>query len=710
MGDRTARKKSLHEAAHKVDLEGRADGDDVRASKRPFQKPSLNMAAHKLGYWAPDDDHEDESEDEQRRRFAALEDSQRDVIAHAGKAVLALGALGVVYGDIGTSPLYTEQAIFTTHRAAAHPTAAGVYGVVSLIFWALMVIVSIKYAGFIMRAHNRGDGGIMALTALLKRNRVAHVAILVTLGIFGAALFFGDGIITPAISVLGALQGVQVATPSLEHLVVPLAVLILLGLFVLQRFGSGRIGWLFGPVILVWFTTIGVLGISQIVKDPAVFQALSPTWGIRFLVDHGAAGYLTLGGVVLAVTGAEALYADRGHFGASGIRIGWYGVALPALVLNYLGQGVWIHQHPHATLNSNTFNPFYSMVPSWAQWPMVILATFATIIASQAVISGTFSVAKQAVQLGYLPRLKILHTSTMEGQIYVPAVNWALCIGVLTLTLVFRNSNRLGDIYGVAVTGTFILNTILFLAVARLLWRTPKRKLVPVAVLFLTVELAFFSANVAKIEHGAWLPLVIGLVLAAVMINWRRGRTAVTASRVAEEGPLDDFLDSLPDQKPPLVRVPGVAVFLNPSKDTTPLALRAEVEHTHTLHEKVVIVSVDTVSIPHVDAFDRFVVRQLGRGLFKVFHMTVRNGYADPLNVPELLKLARKQGLLERSLDLEHASYFVSRISITESKAPVLQAWRKKLFIAMARNAASPIEHFGLPRDRTVIMGAQIAI
>jgi KUP system potassium uptake protein len=340
----------------------------------------------------------------------------------------------------------------------------------------------------------------------------------------------------------------------------------------------------------------------------------------------------------------------------------------------------------------------------------VILATFATIIASQAVISGTFSVAKQAVQLGFLPRLKILHTSAMEGQIYVPAVNWALCIGVLTLTLVFRNSNRLGDIYGVAVTGTFILNTILFLGVARQLWRTPRRRLVPVAVLFLTVEIAFFSANVAKVAHGAWLPLAVGAVLSVVMLNWRRGQSVVTGKRIAQEGSLTEFLDGLPNSDPPLIRVPGVAVFLNPNKQTTPLALRAEAEFNHTLHQKVVIVSIETVSIPNVEPFDRFAVQRLGRGLFKVFHVTIRNGYRDSLDVPAMLQLARKQGLLERSLDLEDASYFVSRIALTATDGPVLTAWRKKLFIFMARNAASPVEHFGLPSDRTVIMGGQIAI
>ena len=370
-------------------------------------------------------------------------------------------------------------------------------------------------------------------------------ALLVTLGIFGAALFFGDGMITPAISVLGAIQGVQVATPALAHLVVPLSVAILLGLFVLQRFGSGTIGWLFGPILLVWFSVIGLIGLSQVVKDPAVFQGLSPTWAVRFFIDHGAAGYLVLGGVVLAVTGAEALYADRGHFGAAPIRLGWFGLALPALVLNYLGQGVFILHHPALAKDASTFNPFYQMAPHWALWPMVILAAVATVIASQAVISGSFSVAKQAVQLGFLPRLRVLHTSTVEGQIYVPVINWLLCVGVLALTLVFRSSNKLGDIYGVAVTGTFILNTLLFLAVARLLWGTAKRKLAPIAVLFLTVEVAFFSANIAKVEHGAWLPLAVGLLISIVMINWRRGQVIVTRNRVAQEGPLNEFLDGL---------------------------------------------------------------------------------------------------------------------------------------------------------------------
>jgi KUP system potassium uptake protein len=706
------RKRHFSEAAHKLGVEEPAERDgNGSQTKPPASKRSYNMAAHKLAYRpVPSADSDGQGSETVGSHLDALADSNRDVIAHAGRAVLVLGALGVVYGDIGTSPLYTEQVIFGSYRATAQVTPATAYGVASLIFWALMVMVSIKYAGFIMRAHNRGDGGIMALTSLLQRNKVAHAALFVTLGIFGAALFFGDGIITPAISVLGSVAGVKVATPALAHLVVPISVAILIGLFVLQRFGSGTIGWLFGPVILVWFTVIGVLGLSQVLKDPAVIQGLSPSWAVRFMVTHGASGYLVLGGVVLAVTGAEALYADRGHFGAGPIRTGWFGLALPALTLNYLGQAVFILHHPTLAKDTGTFNPFYQMAPSWALWPLVVLAAMATVIASQAAISGAFSVAKQAVQLGYLPRIKVLHTSKMEGQIYVPVVNWSLCVGVVALALIFQSADRLGDIYGVAVTGTFILNTFLFLAVARLIWRTAKWKLAPLAVLFLTIEVAFFSSNIAKIGHGAWLSLAVGLAVSLVMINWRQGQAVVTDNRVAQEGPLKEFLEELAAKKPPLVRVPGVAVFLCRDQDTTPLALRAAVEHTHALHEKVVIVRVDTIGIPQVAVEDRFKVEMLGHGLCKVFHVTVRIGYHDEINVAKALDLCRRRGLLERNLDLEHASYFVSRITIMPTDAPVMKPWRKKLFIAMARNASSSVEHFGLPTDRTLIVGSQVAL
>jgi KUP system potassium uptake protein len=640
-----------------------------------------------------------------RPRPAGAFDDERDVVAHSARVLLALGALGVVYGDIGTSPLYTEQVIFTAHRAAATTTLAGVYGVVSLIFWALMILVTIKYAGFIMRAHNRGDGGIMALTALIKRRKVTHAAVLVTLGIFGASLFFGDGMITPAISVMSAVEGLNVVAPALAHLEVPISLAILLGLFAIQRYGTGAVGWLFGPLILVWFAALAILGAHEVAQHPGVLQALSPTWGARFMVNHGVAAFLTLGGVVLAVTGAETLYADRGHFGAGPIRCTWLLIAFPALILNYLGQGALILAHPNSVSN-----PFLLLVPGWGRAAMVILSTLATIVASQAAITGSFSVARQAVQLGFLPRLQIVHTSKQEGQIYVPVVNWALCVGVAALVLAFQSSTKLADIYGVAVTGTFILNTLLFVAVARYLWRTAIWKLVLLATLFLTVEVAFFSSNLAKIAHGAWLSLGVGLVISIGMITWRKGREIVTANRIAKEGPLEDFLDTLPDAQPSIRRVPGVAIFLNPGKQTTPLALRAEIEHAHAMHEKVVIVAVETVSVPHVDSDDGFYCEALGCGRFKVIHVTVRCGYRDRQDIPKALALARKQGLLERNLDLEHASYFLSRITITPSEAPGMSRWRKRLFLTLARNAASPIEHFSLPTERTVTVGSQIAV
>jgi KUP system potassium uptake protein len=670
--------------------------------------PTFNEAAHKLGHWsvrpAPPRERPGPSE-----ALKAAQDDQRDVIAHGSRVVLALGALGIVYGDIGTSPLYTEQFIFTAHRNAAHPNVAGVYGIASLIFWALTIVVSIKYAGFIMRAHNRGDGGIMALTALIQRKRIGRTTLLVTLGIFGAALFFGDGMITPAISVTSAVGGLSVVSPSLTHLVVPISLAILIGLFALQRFGTGAVGWLFGPVILLFFGVIGGFGLKEVIAHPGVVQGLSPVWGIRFLVDHGVYAWLTLGGVVLCCTGAEALYADRGHFGSTPIRMTWFGIVFPAVLLSYLGQAALILSHP-ASVSRASFNPFFQLLPHSLLLPMVVLATAATIIASQAALTGSFSVAKQAVQLGFLPRLKIVHTSSIEGQIYVPLINWGLCVGVAALVLVFQSSSRLGDIYGVAVTGTFILNTILFIAVSRGLWHTAKWRLVCLGALFLTVEIAFFTSNMAKIADGAYLSLAVGLVLAAVMMTWRKGRETVTRNRTEQEGSLTEFLSSLHTIEPPIVRLPGTAIFLNPNKANTPLALRAEVEHNHAFHEKVTIVSLDSIPIPHVDEADRFAAEMLGQRLFKITHVTIRVGYRDRSNLPAALAEARKQGFLPRNFDLEHASYFVSRMTIVPSYHPGMARWRKALFIAMARNATSPVDHFGLPGGRTVICGSQVVI
>jgi KUP system potassium uptake protein len=702
----STRKRALHEGAHKQPTEG--DRPEV-APPPTGVRHNFNEAAHKLGYWpvapAPRSTSKEPSD-----VIKAAHDDDRDVVAHASRLVLGLGALGIVFGDIGTSPLYSMQVIFSQHKDAAHATIPGVYGIVSLIFWALVIIVSIKYAIVIMRAHNRGDGGIMALAALISRKKVPRAAILVTLGLLGAGLFFGDGMITPAISVTSAVEGLKVATPGLSpSLIDPIALVILIGLFAVQRVGTGGVGWLFGPVMLLWFSVIGVIGASHVVGHPEVLQALSPTWGARFMLDHGVAAWLTLGGVVLAVTGAEALYADRGHFGATPIRMTWFAIVFPAVLLNYLGQGAFILGHPGAVQRAS-FNPFYMTAPNWAQLPLVVLATFATIIASQAALTGSFSVAKQAVQLGFMPRLRIVHTSELEGQIYVPIINWLLCAGVVALVLVFRNSNRLSDIYGVAVTGTFILDTTLFVAVARSLWKTPKWRLFPMAALFYVVEVSFFSANVTKVEHGAWLPLLVGLVVANVMLTWRKGRDLLTRNRTQEEGSLQEFLEGLCSAEPPIVRLPGTAIFLNPNKQTTPLAMRAQVEHLHAFQDTVVMVSLDQIPIPRVDKEDRFASERLGMGKFKIIYLTIRTGYRDRTDLPAALALARKRGMLPRNLDLEHASYFVSRMSIAQGDTTGMPRWRKRLFIAMARNSSSPIEHFGLPWEQTVTSGSQIAL
>ncbi len=686
--------KSLHEAGHKS---GWAAHDQRSVGPRR----TFNEAAHKLSYWQV----RPEPVPVEPGVEPEIADDERDVVAHASKVVLALGALGVVFGDLGTSPLYTMQVIFTQHSDAAHPTPAGVYGVISLIFWAMTLIVSIKYAGLLMRVHNRGDGGGMALAALIQRRGIGRTALLVTLGIFGAGLFFGDGMITPAISVTSAVEGLKVVTPGLAHLVVPIALGILICLFLVQRKGTGAVGWLFGPLILVWFVVIAALGARQVVQHPGIFQALSPIWGARFMVNHGVDAFLALGGVVLALTGAEALYADRGHFGAQPIRRTWFGIVFPAVLLSYLGQGALILAHPRSKSN-----PFYLLVPSSLLIPMVVLATIATIIASQAAITGSFSITRQAVQLGFLPRLKIAHTSELEGQIYVPIITWVLGVGVIALVLIFRSSGALADIYGVAVTGTFVLDTILFLAVARSMWKLAIWKLCLMGGVLLVVEVSFFGANVSKIGHGAWIPLCVGLITAILMVTWRRGYQIVTRNRTEEEGDFATFLDQLQVSTDSCHRARGVAIYMSPSKSTTPLALKADLERHGIFHERVLIVSVAQLSVPHVDQADRVVVHVLGSGKFKVRHVTLKSGYHDVTDVPAALALARKRGLLERNLDLEHASYFLSQIRVTMTSRPGLRRWQKLLFIGMARNAASPIDTYRLPVDRTATVGALIGI
>ncbi len=624
-------------------------------------------------------------------------------------AALTLGALGVVFGDIGTSPLYALQTVFTADSHAVHVNPVDVYGEISLVFWTITMVVSVKYVTFIMRADNGGEGGIMALTALLQEARVKSAkrkAALVTLGILGASLFYGDGVITPAISVLSAVEGVKVAVPSLGGAVLPITVVVLTLLFAIQRFGTGLVGRLFGPVMAVWFGLLGIVGVVEIAHHPGILRALSPTYGASFILHDGGVAFISLGAVVLAVTGAEALYADMGHFGRAPIRRAWFWLVFPTLTLNYLAQGSLILRSPKAVSN-----PFFLLLPAWAQVPMVLLATVATVIASQAVISGAFSVTQQAVQLGFLPRLTIRHTSKRQvGQVYAPGVNVGLFVVVLAIVIGFGSSAALASAYGVAVTGTFILNTILFLSVARLLWHKPRRVIALGALVFLTIEVSFFAANLTKVVHGGWLPLAIAALAFIALMTWRRGRGIVSANRRREEGPLLDFIRELDAREPPVQRVPGTAVFLNADSRTTPLALRANVEQNHVLHERVIIVSIENQRVPHVSGADRLTADDLGRPADGITGLTARFGFREDPDVPAALRLAVRRHLLERTIDVDRISYFLSQITITQSDAPGLARWRKRLFLTMAHNAANPVSFFCLPDERTVTMGQRIAL
>ncbi|GAC1321227.1 MAG: potassium transporter Kup [Thermoleophilaceae bacterium] len=628
--------------------------------------------------------------------------------AKLGMAALTLGALGVVFGDIGTSPLYALQTVFGADHHAVRTNAADVYGIISLIVWSVTLVVSVKYVTFIMRADNGGEGGIMALTALVEGitpRRRRTKAVLIVLGIFGASLFYGDGMITPAISVLSAVEGLKVAAPSLGSLVLPIALVVLVMLFAIQRFGTGVVGRLFGPVMALWFGVLGLSGLREIVRDPAVLKALSPTYGVTFFVHRGGVAFIALASVVLAITGAEALYADMGHFGRAPIRRAWFLLVFPALALNYLGQGGLIVRSPKAI-----DNPFFHLIPGWALIPMVVLATVATVIASQSVISGAFSVTRQAVQLGFLPRLTIRHTSNEEvGQVYAPGVNWALCVAVVALVVGFGSSQNLASAYGVAVTGTFVLNSILFLSVAHFLWRKPPWMIAAGAIAFLTVELAFFSANLTKVAHGGWLPLVIAMAVFVFLTTWRRGRDIVTDKRTREEGDLRAFVTRIRDMEPPLHRVPGCGIFLNANVETTPLALRANVEHNHVLHERVVVVSIESEMVPHISPEERIEIDHVGYPDDGITHVIAHFGFQDEPNVPEVLRLADAQGL-EGPIDLERASYYLSKIQIVPTGGSGMPGWRKKLFLGMSHNAANPAEFFGLPGERVVTMGGQISI
>jgi KUP system potassium uptake protein len=613
-----------------------------------------------------------------------------------------------VFGDIGTSPLYALKTVFSIDHGAVGPTQGDVYGVVSMMFWSVTLIVSIKYVGILMRADNNGEGGVMALTALVRRlygSASKQASLLVVVGILGVSLFYGDSLITPAISVLSAVEGVQVAAPSLGHVVVPVSAVILTGLFVLQRYGTGRVGTLFGPVMMLWFVALAAAGISGIVAHPGVLKGLSPTYAILFVVDHPYIAFVAMGAIVLVITGAEALYADMGHFGRQPIARAWFVVVFPALTLNYLGQASLVLRQPAAASN-----PFFLLMPSWARLPMVLLATAATVIASQAVISGAFSLSRQAVQLGLLPPVTVRQTSQHEGgQIYLPGVNALLFVGVMVVMLTFRSSERLATAYGVSVTGALVVDTLLMLMVARVLWRWRPWQLALGAVAFGGVELTFLAANLSKVAHGGWLPLAIAILVFTVMTTWRRGREIVAANRRAQEGSLLEFVEHLYRRKVP--RVPGTAVFPHPGKETTPLALRANVKHNHVLHEGVLIVSASSANVPHVPPEKRFEVDSLGHEDDRIQHLSIRFGFSEDPNVPEALRQASEAGLLETGkIDALQASYFLSRGPIRRTSAPGMASWRKILFLALAHNAADPAAYFGLPADRTVTMGSAVDV
>ncbi len=629
----------------------------------------------------------------------------------AARGALALGALGVVFGDIGTSPLYTVQTVFNPGDPHPVPVSTeNVFGVVSLIFWSVTIIVTVTYVLLVMRADNDGEGGIMALITLIRRRGAPGgrraKAVLAALGIFGASLFFGDSIITPAISVLSAIEGVKVAAPSLDDLVVPITAVIIVGLFLLQRLGTGAVGRLFGPVMAVWFTAIGVIGVHGIAAHPAILKALSPSYALGFLFGHFTVAFFSLNAVVLAVTGAEALYADMGHFGRGPITRVWLLFVFPACILSYMGQGALILGDPSGAIAS----PFFLLVPGWARLPMVFLAAAATVIASQAVISGAFSVTQQAAQLGYLPRLRILHTSEERaGQIYVPWINWALLVSVLTLVVTFRSSTALAYAYGTAVTGTITITTLLFFYVAWRSWHRPPWLVATGAAFLLSVDLLFLAANLTKLVHGAWLPLLIGIVVFTIMTTWQKGRELVTRLRQRDEGPLQAFIDHLHAMKPPIQRVPGTAVFLNRGKATAPLALRANVEHNHVLHEYVLILSIETMPVPHVPPAERLTVDPLGHRDDRVTYVTAGFGYKDDIDVPALLPLVRKADV-ESPLQESEISFFLSTIAIRPGTTPGMSRWRKRLFIATAQITADAAEYFRLPRERTVIMGSRIEL
>jgi KUP system potassium uptake protein len=632
-------------------------------------------------------------------------------------AILSLGALGVVYGDIGTSPLYAVQAAFTGKHGFV-PTPIAVYGVLSMMVWALIAVVAFKYIFFILRADNRGEGGVLALLALLLQTErrgddKKRRWLLISAGLFGAALLYGDGMITPAISVLGALQGIQIKNPSIPTwLVVVAAAAILVAIFSVQQFGTGRVGVAFGPMMAVWFTTIAVLGVREIMIEPRIFAALNPMYAVRFFTEHGLAGFVILGAVVLVITGGEALYADMGHFGKRPIRLAWFAFVMPALLLNYFGQGALILRDPTAA-----DNPFYRLAPAAFQIPLIIIATAAAIIASQALISGAFSLTQQSIQLGYSPRMTIVHTSHYQaGQIYIPEVNKLLAVGTLVLVVIFQNADRLASAYGIAVTGTMGITSILFHVVATTRWKWSHFKTGLLTAVFLTIDGAFFFSNVFKIKEGGWVPIAIAITIYTLMSTWKRGRTILTYILQSGSLPLELFLQDVAKRKPP--RVPGTAVFMTSTALDVPVVLLHHLKHNKVLHEQVILMSVVTEDVPEIPAHERIRVEKLDQGFWRVL---AYYGFMETPNVPDMLAAAKRENLRAKPMD---TTFYLGRERIIvagkgphragtrrappDANLPRMARWRKKIFVVMSRNARSATEFFGIPPNRVVELGAQV--
>jgi len=639
---------------------------------------------------------------------AGQEQSEEAVTEHAPAQAknryllyLTLGALGVVYGDIGTSPLYAFRESFHAEYGLA-VTPMNILGILSLIFWALISVISIKYLVFVMRADNRGEGGILALTALIspqrRISRHSYRYRLILLGLFGTALLYGDGMITPAISVLSAVEGLEVATPFFEPYIIPITIAILVSLFLIQSRGTERVGKIFGPTTLVWFVVLGLLGLRWIIRQPGVFAAINPWYAVEFFTHNGWPGFLVLGSVFLVVTGGEALYADMGHFGKQPIRLAWFSIVLPALLLNYLGQGALLLEHPEAVEN-----PFYRMAPSWALLPVVVIATAATVIASQALITGAFSLTMQAVQLGYLPRVAIDHTSAEErGQIYISVINWILMVACITLVVTFRSSSNLAAAYGVAVTTTMVVTTLLMFIVLHERWSWSLPVAVAFTALFLLIDLSFWGANLIKIPAGGWFPLVIGAIVFTLMTTWKRGRSILGERLGAGALRFADFAERMRADR--VTHVPGTAVFMYSDPEATPPALLHNLKHNKVLHERVILLSVMTEEIPHVARADRINVHKLENGFSRVI---LHYGFMETPNVPRDLPLARHAGL---PIKMKEVSYFLGRERLFASKQPGMAIWRERLFAFMSRNARPATDFFRLPPDRVVELGAQIEL